>query len=98
MREEGSSTRSVAERYLRDLKIAIEPVMLLGSTEAIREAVAAGLGVAIVSQLTVPPRDQRIVAVELGRPAWRRDLLVIQRAGTPLGPAAGRFREFLLAR
>src|SRR5207244_1734688 len=42
-REEGSSTRGVAERYLARLGVTLNPVMELGSTEAIREAVAAGL-------------------------------------------------------
>src|SRR6267378_6041060 len=45
-REEGSSTRGVAERYLARLGVKLTPAMELGSTEAIREAVAAGLGVA----------------------------------------------------
>jgi len=43
-REEGSSTRGVAERYLARLGVTLTPAMELGSTEAIREAVAAGLG------------------------------------------------------
>ena len=55
-REEGSSTRGVAERYLVRLGVTLTPVMELGSTEAIREAVAAGLGVALVSRHAVLPR------------------------------------------
>jgi len=95
-REEGSSTRRVAERHLGELGLRLTPTMALGSTEAIREAVAAGLGVAIVSRLTVPSRDRRIQTVELTGTTWNRQLLIIQRSGTPLSPAAGRFREFLL--
>src|SRR3989442_4526187 len=52
-REEGSSTRGVAERYLARLGVTLTPAMELGSTEAIREAVAAGLGVALVSRHAV---------------------------------------------
>ncbi len=94
-REEGSSTQRIAERYLADRGVALTTAMALGSTEAIREAVAAGLGIAIVSRLTVPRNDRRIRTVELAGAPWRRHLLVIERAATPLSPAARRFREFL---
>jgi DNA-binding transcriptional LysR family regulator len=96
-REQGSSTRGVAERYLGRLGVTLTPAMELGSTEAIREAVAAGLGVALVSRHAVLARDRRIVAVRLAGPRWTRDLLIVRREGTPLGPAAAALREMLLA-
>ena len=96
-REEGSSTRGVAERYLARLGVTLTPAMELGSTEAIREAVAAGLGVALVSRHAVLARDRRIVAARLAGPRWTRDLLIVRRLGTPLGPAAAAFRDLLLA-
>src|SRR5438874_2548543 len=67
-REEGSSTRGVAERYLTRLGVTLTAAMELGSTEAIREAVAAGLGVALVSRHAVLARDRRIVAARLAEP------------------------------
>jgi DNA-binding transcriptional LysR family regulator len=97
-REEGSSTRGVAERYLARLGVSLTPAMQLGSTEAIREAVAAGLGVALVSRHAVLARDRRIVAARLAGPRWTRDLLIVRRPGTPLGPAAAAFRDLLLER
>jgi len=45
--------------------------MELGSTEAIREAVAAGLGVALVSRHAVLARDRRIVVARLAGPVGR---------------------------
>ena len=95
-REEGSSTRGVAERYLTRSGVTLTPAMELGSTEAIREAVAAGLGVALISRHAVQTRDPRVVAVRLAGGRWTRDLLVVRRTGTPLGAAAAKFREFLL--
>jgi DNA-binding transcriptional LysR family regulator len=94
-REEGSSTRGVAEGYLSRLGVALTPAMELGSTEAIREAVAAGLGVALVSRHAVLARDRRIVAVRLAGPRWTRDILIVHRDGTPLSPAGTRFQEML---
>ncbi|HYT72657.1 MAG TPA: LysR family transcriptional regulator [Gemmatimonadales bacterium] len=94
-REEGSSTRAVGERYLAERGVVAQPAMVLGSTEAIREAVAAGLGVAVVSRHAVRARDPRLVAVRLAGGPWTRDLLIICRERAPLSPAAARFRELL---
>jgi DNA-binding transcriptional LysR family regulator len=94
-REEGSSTRAVAERVFAGSGVTLQPVMELGSTEAVREAVAAGLGVSVVSRHAVRPRDPRVVAIRLQGREWVRDLLVIQRQGAPLSPAAARLREML---
>jgi DNA-binding transcriptional LysR family regulator len=54
VREAGSGTREVIDRALakRGQKFQRSP-LVLGSTEAIKRAVAAGLGVAIVSHLTI---------------------------------------------
>ena len=52
-REKGSGTRDVVEAALARKGIAVAPVMSLGSTEAIKRAVIAGTGVAIVSRLTI---------------------------------------------
>lgn len=94
-REEGSSTRAVAERVFAKSGVTLHPVMELGSTEAVREAVAAGLGVSVVSRHAVRPRDPRVVAIRLQGREWVRDLLVIRRQGAPLSPAAARLREML---
>src|SRR5256886_3783954 len=95
-REQGSSTRGVAERYLARLGVTLTPAMELGSTEAIREAVAAGLGAARVSRHAGLARDRRIVAAPLAGPRWTRDLLVVPRLVAPVGPAAAAFPSLLL--
>jgi DNA-binding transcriptional LysR family regulator len=50
-RERGSGTRRVAEAALRAAGITPTWSLTLGSTEAVKQAVAAGLGLAIVSRL-----------------------------------------------
>jgi len=55
MREEGSGTRQVIERYLNANGITVPSmkiVLTLGSTEAIKQAVEGGMGVSIVSRWT----------------------------------------------
>ena len=49
MREEGSATRQVTERALERASVRIGRTLELGHTEAIKQAVMAGLGVAFVS-------------------------------------------------
>lgn len=95
-REEGSSTRAVAERFFAEFGLTLHPAMELGSTEAVREAVAAGLGVSVVSRHAVRRSDQRVVMVRFQGRRWVRDILVIQRQGAPLSPAGSRLRALLL--
>src|SRR5262245_9933362 len=49
MREDGSATRQVTERALQQGEVKIGRTLVLGHTEAIKQAVIAGLGVAFVS-------------------------------------------------
>lgn len=53
LREPGSSTRRVAEEALGAAGISYRVALELGCTEAIKQAVRAGLGVAILSRLSV---------------------------------------------
>jgi DNA-binding transcriptional LysR family regulator len=79
VRETGSSgTRSLVERTLADRGLHVTPTLALGSTEAIKHAVAAGLGVAIISSLAARPElsSRRLVQLSirdlaLARPLYR---------------------------
>jgi LysR family transcriptional regulator, low CO2-responsive transcriptional regulator len=96
-REEGSSTRAVAEEFFSDSGVSLQPAMELGSTEAVREAVAAGLGVSVVSKHAVRPRDARVVAIPFQGRRCVRAMMMIRREGPPLSPAAVRLWELLRA-
>jgi DNA-binding transcriptional LysR family regulator len=83
-REEGSGTREVIEEYLAgagirpaDLTVAME----LGSPEAIKGAVEAGMGVSIVSEVTIHKELQlgTLVALELDPPLQRPFSFVHQK-------------------
>lgn len=50
VREPGSGTRDVTERALAEHSVRLSNTMRVGGTEAIKQAVAAGLGLAIVSR------------------------------------------------
>ena len=82
VRQTGSDTKSFVEQFLSDKNLTVRPVMSLGSTEAIKRAVAAGIGVAIVSRLSISLEvDARRLAIlpvtglSIRRPlyaVWRR--------------------------
>ncbi len=48
LRETGSTTRAILDRALRRARIRLEQTIEVGSREAVREAVAAGLGISVV--------------------------------------------------
>lgn len=82
-REAGSGTRQATDQYLAQRGIDWSPRMALGSNEAIKHAVAAGLGLAVLSRHTLGADAARSGLVELrvsGFPirrmwqlVWRRD-------------------------
>ena len=82
-REAGSGTRLALERLLTDRRLQWLPRMALGSNEAIKHAVRAGLGLAVVSRhtLAADPADDGLVVLPVsGFPirrmwhlVWRKD-------------------------
>jgi DNA-binding transcriptional LysR family regulator len=93
MREQGSGSREVVEAALRKRGLAVAPVMSLGSTEAIKNAVIHGLGIAIVSRLTVEHELQtkRLVELTFSDLQIRRDLYLVALKGKRHSPAASAF-------
>jgi len=59
MREEGSMTRRVFEKALKECKVRPNVVMEAGSREAVWEAVAEGHGIGAISEISLLP-DSRI--------------------------------------
>jgi DNA-binding transcriptional LysR family regulator len=83
-REEGSGTREVIHEYLTNagMKPAeIHIAMELGSPEAIKGAVEAGMGVSIVSEVTIQKEKQlgTLVSLELEPPLERPFSFVHQK-------------------
>ncbi len=97
MRERGSGTREVIEAEFARRRLAIDPVMSLGSTEAVKNAVVGRLGVAIVSRLTVERELAAGVLAEIriSDLEVRRTLHLVELPGVTRSPAATRFLELL---
>jgi DNA-binding transcriptional LysR family regulator len=68
LREEGSGTRLMMEKYLKKHRIKANALLELSSTEAIKHAVIAGLGLSMLSiysiRLEIKNKDVQIIPVE----------------------------------
>jgi DNA-binding transcriptional LysR family regulator len=97
LREPGSGTRVVAESALAAQGVHPDATLQLGSTEAIKQAVAAGLGIAVVSRAAAA--DQLalgyIAVVQLRGVTFPRQLSELRLAGRSPGVVASSFRELL---
>lgn len=68
LREEGSGTRRETEKILEDKGVSLEDIKvagIFGSTDAIKQAVKAGLGVSILSRLSVKDELEHSVLNEI---------------------------------
>ena len=64
LRERGSTTRLAFEAALADAGVEVDPVMEIGSREAVRLAVARGIGIGVVSDIEyIPHPDLHPVAI-----------------------------------
>jgi DNA-binding transcriptional LysR family regulator len=93
VREEGSATRQVTERALQRAGVKIGRALELGHTEAIKQAVMAGLGVALVSIYAVRGELEagRLTHVRLRGLRVERHFHVIHNEARALTPRAQTF-------
>jgi len=101
LRERGSGTRTVVERFLAAHGLAPTVKMELGSNEAVKQAVAGGLGLSILSRHTLgrdPANDDVAILDVTGFPI--RDMMwsVVYIKGKQLSVTAKTFYEFLKER
>jgi DNA-binding transcriptional LysR family regulator len=94
MREAGSGTRDTLTDHLAAQDPTLRPTiaMELGTSAAVRSAIAAGVGPGVLSRLAV--RDDlvlgRLVAVEVAGPPLTRQLSAVWRPDDPLPPEGRR--------
>lgn len=96
LREPGSGTRETVEALLLDHLNGFESTMILGSSEAIRAAAIAGLGLACMPWRLVREalRDGRLVAVHSPLPPMRRKLYLLRHRKKTFSRALQHFFEF----
>jgi len=98
VREQGSGTRQLMERFFESHDIPFEPGMEMTSNEAIKQAVEAGLGLAVVSShtLELELETNRIAVLDVQDFPIMRHWYVVHPRSKRLSPVAQVFRKFVL--
>src|SRR5690606_36888294 len=98
MRESGSGTRMLADSFLAEIGATPKVGMEIGSNETIKQAVMAGLGVALISVNTIAAEllDKRIAILPVEGTPIRRQWYVVKRQERRLMPAAERLWSFFV--
>lgn len=101
LRETGSGTGRAVAKALR--QAGIDPAKLkvavhLGSNEAVKRAVMAGIGVSYVSALSVQRELEQdaLIQVPVADVEIKREFFLVERRGRELSPAAVAFKEIMM--
>lgn len=97
LRERGSGTRLACDAYFARIAFVPAVRLELGSNEAIKQAVAGGLGLAVISRHALPnrPEDDQLTILDVtGFPLQSRWFTLYPR-GKKLSPIAAVFLEHL---
>jgi DNA-binding transcriptional LysR family regulator len=77
--EPGGNTRRLVDSWFGRAGVRLDPVMALGSVEAIKEMVAAGLGCAVLPGMAIPQQQGAAFRTHALSPPLRRQLAVVVR-------------------
>ncbi|WP_295586269.1 LysR family transcriptional regulator [uncultured Lamprocystis sp.] len=99
VRERGSGTRLTIERVFQEQKIPLKIRMELGSNEAIKQAVAGGLGLALLSQstLSLDPSQKDVTILDVEGFPIKRSWYLVRPRDKQLSVVAKAFLDFLRA-
>jgi DNA-binding transcriptional LysR family regulator len=97
MREEKSATRRQVETWLSRHEIVPTRTMTFDGPDAVKRVVMAGLGIAIVSKLTVGDelKTGRLVRVDVGRPLPSHDVSLVDHPQKHHGAACSAMLQLL---
>lgn len=98
VREAGSGTRGAMERFFAERGMALTTSMEMSSNEAIKQAVAAGLGLGILSLQTLEQELElgRLSVLNVEGFPIMRHWYVVHRTDKRLSPVAQAFKSFVL--
>ncbi|HEY6094264.1 MAG TPA: LysR family transcriptional regulator [Gallionellaceae bacterium] len=99
LREQGSGTRDVAERFFLSHQVPLPRNMEMESNEAIKQSVQAGMGLGIISRhgIDLELETKRLVVLDVEHFPIVRQWYIVHRKHKRLSSAAQAFRRFLLA-
>lgn len=99
LREKGSGTRLAGDQHFRRLGFEPDVRMELGSNEAIKQAVAAGLGLGVISRHALAPRpeDEHLALLAVDGFPVQASWWTLYPKGKRLSPVASAFLRYLEA-
>ncbi|MGB2926903.1 MAG: LysR substrate-binding domain-containing protein [Limnothrix sp.] len=97
-REVGSGTKRAVEKLFKSNQIEVQVRLELGSNEAIKQAIAGGLGISILSRHTLitEPIGGELAVLDIQQFPIEREWYVAYLAGKKLSVIAAAFREYML--
>ena len=96
MRETGSGTRQAVQRLFTEHQVSVRTRLELGSNEAIKQAIAGGLGISALSKHTLISDAGELTILDIKEFPIPRHWYVSYLAGKQLSIIAEAFREYLL--
>ena len=98
MREPGSGTRQAVQRLLDKHKVKVHVRLELGSNEAIKHAIAGGLGISVLSKhtLVLESLSKELTILDVQHFPIRRRWYAVYLGGKHLSVVAQTFLEYLI--
>ena len=98
MREPGSGTRSALQKLLDAHQLSVKVRLELGSNEAIKQAIAGGLGISVLSAhtLLLDGSTSELVVLDVEGFPIQREWYVVYLSGKQLSVVANTFLDYLI--
>jgi len=98
MREPGSGTRQAVQQLLEKHKVKVKVRLELGSNEAIKHAIAGGLGISVLSKhtLVLESLSKELTILDIQHFPIQRRWYVVYLGGKHLSVVAQTFLEYLI--
>lgn len=98
MREHGSGTRQTLQKLLAKHKVSVKVRLELGSNEAIKQAIAGGLGISVLSQRALLSNDLKgeLIVLDVENFPIQNHWYIAYLAGKQLSVIAKTFLEYVI--
>jgi LysR family transcriptional regulator, low CO2-responsive transcriptional regulator len=96
MREPGSGTRRAVQKLFEEHEIKVKVKLELGSNEAIKQAIAGGLGISVLSRHTLLTDVSEFSILDVQHFPIQRSWYMVYPAGKHLSIVAHTYYEYLL--
>ena len=96
MREPGSGTRRAVQQLFDEYGVKVKVKLELGSNEAIKQAIAGGLGISVLSRHTLMPDSSEFSILDVEHFPIKRTWYMVHPPGKQLSIVARTYYEYLL--